>query len=184
MHSSIILLVFFSILLIILMITCFICFIRSRRKEDQEFMEQVQFQAARQQDYQSRQQQLGASPKQQCPSDQMMITSSASEQFANSASQQCNPDNPGQQSNAIGARNAYFSPSGAVSPYHANQMAQQHQAAAAQRIQTETRSDITQQINSAIIGSSEAEFQNDFIQVFPMYQIAPQPEKNTTPYLT
>ncbi|KAG9509633.1 hypothetical protein GZH46_01839 [Fragariocoptes setiger] len=36
------------------------------------------------------------------------------------------------------------------------------------------------QINSAIIGSSEAEFQNDFIQVFPMYQIAPQPEKNTT----
>lgn len=33
-------------------------------------------------------------------------------------------------------------------------------------------------------GSAEAEFQNDFIQVFPMYHLEPQPEKNTTPYMT
>lgn len=33
------------------------------------------------------------------------------------------------------------------------------------------------------MGSAEAEFQNDFIQVFPMYHLEPQPEKNTTPYI-
>ncbi|RWS28451.1 hypothetical protein B4U80_02976 [Leptotrombidium deliense] len=30
------------------------------------------------------------------------------------------------------------------------------------------------------IGSAEAEFQNDFIPVFPMHQLKPCPEKNTT----
>lgn len=29
-------------------------------------------------------------------------------------------------------------------------------------------------------GSTEAEFQNDFIQVFPMHHLEPMPEKNTT----
>lgn len=33
------------------------------------------------------------------------------------------------------------------------------------------------------IGSAEAEFQNDFIQVFPMHHLEPCPEKNTTPFL-
>ena len=113
------------------------------------------------------------------------------------------------------ARGAYAGPT--ASPFHQPPTG----VLQASPRQHEVRNDMTQQINSAVIGSSEAEFQNDFIQVshstsfsppssrpltldpwppkpisttnplhrnhlqvFPMYQIAPQPEKNTTPYLT
>lgn len=33
-------------------------------------------------------------------------------------------------------------------------------------------------MGSCIMGSAEAEFQNDFIQVFPMHHLEPMPEKN------
>lgn len=194
MHLSLILLVFFSILLIILMVTCFICFIRTRRKEDEEFMQQVQFQAARQHDFQSRQfvvaqkqqQQQQQSVLLQSPSDSMTSEQQAAAARAYAQANAGHKTAPAlQNSNISGQANPYYSPTTLVqaqqSPY-ANQAHQQQQHQ--QRVPTETRSDITQQINAAIIGSSEAEFQNDFIQVFPMYQIAPQPEKNTTPYLT
>lgn len=57
--------------------------------------------------------------------------------------------------------NAYASAAPGPSPYHSASGSVMGPPSP----RTETRSDITQQINAAIIGSSEAEFQNDFIQV-------------------
>lgn len=196
MHSGIILLAVCSMALIVLMVTCFVCFIRSRRKEDEEFMQQVQFQ---QQDYASQlasQNQQQGEPVQQhqaaVPSNLQMIQDELlrqdsgqkqaradggqSESYEQVISQQQQRQQQMGRQSPYSAAAAAYATAAASSPYHSQQ-------AQAQR-QQETRSDMTQQINSAIIGSSEAEFQNDFIQVFPMYQIAPQPEKNTTPYLT
>lgn len=62
-----------------------------------------------------------------------------------------------QQINDYRVRNSFGLVANA-SPYHATQPSANNQ-------RPEVQSDITQQINSAIIGSSEAEFQNDFIQV-------------------
>lgn len=73
-----------------------------------------------------------------------------------------NQQNQSQMLAEYQARNSYaVAAAAAASPYHSppNVMAPP------QSPRNETRSDITQQINSAIIGSSEAEFQNDFIQV-------------------
>lgn len=178
MHSSLILLTVVSLILIALMVTCFFCFIRSRRKEDEELMERVQLseqqmtrsqQATPQRSQQKQLQQL------QQPSNEILINE------ANSRYQQ-NQLNRQQE-----YRNSYSIVAGGGSPFHqagSMNLGQQQQQNPATPRQDQCQSDITQQINSAIIGSSEAEFQNDFIQVFPMYQIAPQPEKNTTPYLT
>lgn len=143
------------------MVTCFICFIRSRKEEDEELVEQVQYGAQQQQQQQQHQQQYQdqarnhqqqqqhSTPKQrqklsQSPSENMMINQNQSQMLAE-----------------YQARNTYaVAAAAAASPYHSPST-----VLAPPTPRTDTRSDITQQINSAIIGSSEAEFQNDFIQV-------------------
>lgn len=175
MHSSLIILTIFSIVLILFMVACFICFIRSRREEDEELVEQMQYNAAAA-NQQQQQQQLATPQRQkmsQSPSNNMMINSNDANQLQQQFSQRDQMIMADYQTRNSYASSPYHSPSGALAATNSPHTDL-----------TQTRSDITQQINSAIIGSSEAEFQNDFIQVFPMYQIAPQPEKNTTPYLT
>lgn len=176
MHSSLIILTIFSIVLILFMVACFICFIRSRREEDEELVEQMQYNAAAANQQQQQQQQLATPQRQkmsQSPSNNMMINSNDANQLQQQFSQRDQMIMADYQTRNSYASSPYHSPSGALAATNSPHTDL-----------TQTRSDITQQINSAIIGSSEAEFQNDFIQVFPMYQIAPQPEKNTTPYLT
>lgn len=165
MHQNLVLLFVFSVILIILMVTCFICFIRSRKKEELEFLQQVQY-TSRQNQQQQHQQ---PSPKlnQQTPSNNLMINESSNRQLAYQGEQTPQSQQQQQQQQAqlmadyaagMSGRNQNpYGPTDA-SPYHKQQTQVSPRA-------TETRSDITQQINSAIIGSSEAEFQNDFIQV-------------------
>lgn len=148
MHSSLIFLTLVSLILIVFMVTCFFCFIRSRRKEDEELMERVQYNSQQQQQYNEHMnQQHLTTPqrlKQQLPSNNNDMSSIDNQNIRQ------------QQINDYRVRNSF----GIVqnsSPYHTNNPANQQRP--------EVQSDITQQINSAIIGSSEAEFQNDFIQV-------------------
>lgn len=154
MHSSIILLTLFSIILIAIMVTCFMCFIRSRRKEDEELMQRVQY---NQQQQQQQQQQYQTDTRKQIPpspSEDVLINEASTNNVNNSQT------NPSILQGYETARSNPYSVAASASPYHTPAT-----VIAPPSPRTETRSDMTQQINSAIIGSSEAEFQNDFIQV-------------------
>lgn len=148
MHSSLVLLALVSIILIAFMVGCFICFIRSRRIEDVELMEQAQYNNMQQYNEQMHRQQLLTPQRQK----QLSQSPSANDIMNDHSSQQQQQQYPN--------RPTFQVPVG-TSPYHTSQAGLSPQDGS----RTETRSDITQQINSAIIGSTEAEFQNDFIQV-------------------
>lgn len=148
------------------MVTCFICFIRSRRKEDRELMEQVQYSNTtanhqQQQQYGQQDPQLMIATPQR---NQNLVTPSENYPVIAADSQQQSDHTGGHRSQSQllaeyqVARSSYAA--AASSPYHTPSG-----GLGAGSPRTEIRSDITQQINSAIIGSSEAEFQNDFIQV-------------------
>lgn len=172
MHQSLIALTLISITLIIIMLTCFICFTRWRRKEEEELMEQVQYSTnQQQQQQQGHSHQLAATTPIRDPSNTSKITSNS----GNGNSRHININNSDQQRNSreqIMVGNDYQSSKHPSNPYISVTSSPYHQhhsptnlLSMANDPMNETRSDITQQINSAIIGSSEAEFQNDFIQV-------------------
>lgn len=141
------------------MVTCFVCFIRSRRKEDEELMQRVQFNNSSQQQQQQHRQFSNSQIHQLTPSRQRSIQSpSSSLLITNDRQQQATRQSQLLSEAEFSARNSYAVAS--ASPYHSPTS-----VLGPPSPRTDTRSDITQQINSAIIGSSEAEFQNDFIQV-------------------
>lgn len=171
MHPSLVLLLLVSVILIILMVTCFVCFIRSRRKEDEELMGQVQFSNEQQQQQSQHhlhcQQQQYTDSQMQHMSNQLspgrhqhLVQSPSNNLLITNDRQQAQPTRQSQLMSGpeLATRNSYAVASG--SPYHSPTS-----VLGPSSPRNDTRPDITQQINSAIIGSSEAEFQNDFIQV-------------------
>lgn len=173
MHPSLVALTLVSLALIIIMLSCFICFTRWRRKEEEELMEQVQYTTDRQtgQSGRGRHRQLGSGTS------PISNPSDGSGDMLNNnkgGSRSININEGGQQQQGnrehmlVGSK--YQPMTNSTNPYISVTSSPYHQPSNIMGgttidPMTDTRSDITQQINSAIIGSSEAEFQNDFIQV-------------------
>lgn len=177
MESSLIALTLISIILIIIMLSCFICFTRWRRKEEEELMEQVQYSTNQHQAptgshhhgrHHLQQQTAGDAVSIRHPSDSSMITGGGP-----NSSRAIMIKDSGQQRNSrehLMLSTDYHQASHSTNPYisvtaspFSHHTSQTNILGSSETM--ETKSDITQQINSAIIGSSEAEFQNDFIQV-------------------